>query len=251
MAASCHRMRRLALALLIIAMADGSGRAEACADGRLRVAIDVGHSKSVPGAKSATGKLEYDFNRRFADELLQRAGELPALDLVLLEPSGRRLGLQERAKLASDHKASAFLSIHHDSVQRKYLSHWVLGGKVIEYSDVFSGFSLFVWQQNGYSAASLKLATAIGRNLTTAGFIPTLHHAEPIKGENRQLLNRVLGVYEAPFVVLKSSLMPAVLFEVGVIVNRSEEQRLDDPTYRSKIQDGILRALQEYCSNGP
>jgi len=201
----------------------------------------------MPGAISATGKSEYEFNRRFADELLERGNDWPALELFILESSGKPLGLQQRSRSAAKRNANVFLSIHHDSVQRKYIRQWKYRGRKFEYSDVFSGFSLFLWRRNAYFAESLRLATIIGRNLVSAGFSPTLHHAEPIKGENRRLLQRELGIYAAPFVILRSSRMPAVLFEVGVIANRQEERRLEDPKYRSKIQVEILRSLQEFC----
>jgi hypothetical protein len=52
------------------------------------------------------------------------------------------------------------------------------------------------------------------------------HHAEPIKGENRELVNPELGIYRFDdLIVLKSAAMPAALLECGVIVNRSEESR--------------------------
>ena len=35
-----------------------------------RVAIDIGHSPALPGATSASGRTEYEFNKRFAEELV-------------------------------------------------------------------------------------------------------------------------------------------------------------------------------------
>src|SRR5262245_18583693 len=52
-----------------VLMAAGAN-AQPCSSARpLRVALDVGHSKAIPGATSARGKTEYEFNKRFADEL--------------------------------------------------------------------------------------------------------------------------------------------------------------------------------------
>jgi N-acetylmuramoyl-L-alanine amidase len=237
-----------ALVLLCTALVlPGGALARSCAEGRLRVAVDIGHTKAVPGAISATGKTEWAFNKRFAEELLARGKAWPALHLFAL--TGENLDLRERPLQAARRGADLFLSIHHDSVQKKYKQYWQHEGKWQEYSDLFKGYSLFVWEGSPHLKDSIAVATLIGSNLRSAGFAPTLHHAEPIPGENRPLLNRKLGVYAAPFAVLRYATMPAVLFEVGIIVNRAEEQELEDPKVRAEIQIQLLSALQEFCSH--
>ena len=53
---------------------------------------------------------------------------------------------------------------------------------------------------------------------------PSLHHAEPIEGENREVIDRLNGVYRFDdLVVLRSAAMPAVLLEAGIIKHREEE----------------------------
>ena len=69
------------------------------------------------------------------------------------------------------------------------------------------------------------------------------------KGEGRKLINADLGIYEAPFGVLVSSPLPAVLVEIGVIVNRAEEERLNDDVFRKKIEQALAAALAEYCKS--
>lgn len=240
-------MRFWFMVALLVACFSPVAHSRSCGDNPLRVAIDIGHSRVVPGADSARGKPEYEFNRRYALELLQMQNKWTGLSLFLLETSGKALSLQDRPRLADQAKAEVFLSIHHDSVVQKYVSHWQYNGRFLEYSDVFSGFSLFVYQNSKNFVESDKLANIIGEMMVKIGRKPTLHHAEPIRGEGRQLLNRDLGVYAAPFLVLRSATMPAVLFEVGIIANRQEEERLEDSAQRALSQDALLRALQNYC----
>ena len=149
--------------------------------------------------------------------------------------------------IAANRKAEVFLSIHHDSVNTKYMDYWYHNGRKLQFSDVFRGFSLFIFGGPMYFEQSFKLATEIGENLTSRGLKPTLHHAEPIPGESRPLINRDLGIYTAPFAVLRYATVPAVLFEVGVIANRQEEHDLEDRAYRSKAEEAILHSLEEYC----
>jgi N-acetylmuramoyl-L-alanine amidase len=220
--------------------------AKSCPGGPLRVAVDVGHSKAMPGATSATGKTEYVFNKRFVDELVDRSRTWQGIDLFVV--SGANPGLLDRPHQAAMKGADLFLSIHHDSVQKKYLQRWQHEGRWLDYSDAFKGYSLFVWDRGPHVKESMAVATLIGRNLKAAGFVATLHHAEPIAGENRPLLDRDLGIYAAPFAVLRFAQLPAVLWEVGIIVNRSEERELEDPKVRATMQLQFLRALQAYCT---
>lgn len=223
----------------------GGASAQSCQE-PLRVAVDVGHSKSAPGATSATGKTEYEFNKRFVDELVDRSKTWQGMDLFVV--SGTDPRLWDRPHHAAMKGADLFLSIHHDSVQKKYLHYWQHEGRWLAYSDEFKGYSLFVWQQGHHLKDSMAVAALIGRKLKAAGFAATLHHAEPIAGENRPLLDGELGIYAAPFAVLRHAIMPAVLWEVGVIVNRSEERELEKPDVRAKMQFALLSALREFCS---
>ena len=213
----------------------------------LSVAIDIGHSRAAPGAISATGKTEYEFNKRFAEELMERSKASQLLKLVPLVTSGKDLDLLKRADLAAEKSSDIFLSIHHDHVNKKYLKVWEYNGRKLEYSDTFRGFSIFVWEQGRHFDESIALASLIGRRLTSSGVSPTMHHAEQIPGENRKLLSRDFGVYSAPFAVLRRARMPALLLEVGVIANRAEERMLEEAHYRYKIQDVVLVGFSEYC----
>ena len=76
------------------------------------------------------------------------------------------------------------------------------------------------------------------------GLTPTLHHAEPVKGENRELVDPTLGIYRFDdLIVLKSSAMPAALLECGVIVNRMEEAELLTEERQQKVVAAIHVAV--------
>ena len=84
------------------------------------------------------------------------------------------------------------------------------------------------------------------------GFSPTLHHAEKIPGEGRNLVDRNLGLYEFDdLVVLKTAAMPAVLLECGVIVNRSEEASLQKPEVQQRIADAAAEAIVKFMQVYP
>jgi N-acetylmuramoyl-L-alanine amidase len=209
-----------------------------------RIALDIGHSIQRPGAYSARGVSEYYFNKTIAEALLRSLKKSGVVDAFIINPSGRSISLMERTREAASKHATLFLSIHHDSVQRRYMKEWSIGGKTHLYSDNFSGFSVFVSRKNRKFPQSLKFANLLGETMSARGFAPTLHHAEKIPGEGRNLINKNLGLYEFDdLVVLKTAAMPAVLLECGVIVNRSEEVSLQKPEIRQRIVDAATEAI--------
>ena len=175
---------------------------------------------------------------------LKNSGEV---DAFIINPQGKSISLAERTRQAANKRATLFLSIHHDSVQRRYVKEWKVDGKTHLYSDKFSGFSVFVSRKNRKFAQSLQFARLLGEAMIARGFSPTLHHAEKIPGEGRNLIDKDLGLYEfEDLIVLKTAAMPAVLLECGVIVNRSEEASLQTPEIQQRIADAATEAIIKF-----
>lgn len=205
------------------------------------IALDIGHSLTKPGAISSRGRTEFSFNRDLTVSISQKLQE-NGFEVLLIGDKGDMDDLRARTRIAS--KAVFFLSVHHDSVQPVYLEHWQVNGEPQQYSDRFSGFSLFVSRANPYLASSLVCATAMGIALRQAGFQSSPHHAEPIAGENRPFADRLNGVYYFDgLVVLKTATIPAVLLEAGIIVNRDDEPLLSRSETRAKIAMAIAHGL--------
>ncbi|OAN49205.1 hypothetical protein A6A04_03570 [Paramagnetospirillum marisnigri] len=233
-------MRRLALILAGPLLA-------APAWAECRVAVDIGHSRTAPGAVSARGVPEYSFNAALAQDVAAalRAASIP---VVVINPEGAAIELKQRPKAAAAAGASLLLSLHHDSVQPVYLSSWQWQGKPQRYSDRFSGFGLFVSRKTSAWDESLLVAEAIGDGLIAAGLQPSLHHAEAIAGENRPLLDAGRGIYQFDgLAVLRLATMPAVLIEGGIIVNRTDEPMIASPSYRAHLAAAIVAAARAHC----
>lgn len=209
------------------------------------IAVDVGHHAKAPGATSARGRSEFEFNRDLA-EIVVQALDRAGFATRLIGERGDFSELTARTRAARG--ADLFLAIHHDSVQPQFLSTWTVEGVERRYSDRSSGFSLFVSHLNPQPERSLACASAIGAALRGQGFTVAKHHAEPIPGESKAWADEANGVYYFDnLVVLKTATMPALLIEAGVIVHRDEEVRLSQPATRQLIADavttGVMRCL--------
>jgi len=213
------------------------------------VAVDVGHSAGQPGATSARGVPEHTFNRRFAEELVVALGSAADVDdAFLLDPDDVGLPLKRRAPLAAERDATLFLSVHHDSVQPRYLETWTVDGVERSYADAFRGHSLFVSSGGEDPAGSELLGRSLGRALRGSGLVPTAHHAEAIEGENRRWVDAELGLYRYDgLAVLRLARMPAVLVEAGVILHREEEAELATAEGRARRISALVAGVSSYC----
>lgn len=211
------------------------------------VALDIGHTPSKGGAMSARGVLEYEFNRRLIIELFAQLQSLGFHRSFIINPQGDEIRLGQRSAKANAQNADLFLAIHHDSVKDRFLKTWEVNGKTQKYCDDFHGYSIFFSNKNAKAAESLTFANKLGQALLQADFTPTLHHAAQ---ENRPIVDREKGIYAFDdLVVLKTAMMPAVLLECGVIVNRAEEEKLNSSAYRKRLVDAISRAIHDFCSS--
>ena len=209
------------------------------------LAIDAGHSKLHFGATSASGKPEFAFNAQLA-QTISDVIAAHGVEVVRIGHDGSITNLKERTQLANAAEARFFLSIHHDSVQSQFLKTVHANGVTHNESDYASGFSLFVSRKNADVETSLKCANAIGAALMAKGLHPSFHHAEKIRGENREWANQENGVYYYDdLIVLKTANMPAVLLEAGVIVNRQEEAALQTPAMQNTIAAAVETGLSE------
>jgi N-acetylmuramoyl-L-alanine amidase len=209
------------------------------------IALDIGHTPLRGGAISARGVFEYRFNRRLVAELFAQLQAIGFIRAFVINPQGDEISLVHRSAEANQQKADLFLAIHHDSVKDKYLKNWEFDGKTQKYCDDFHGYSIFISRKNAKADESIQFADKLGRALLDAGLTPTLHH---VAQENRPILDRTKGIYAFDdLVVLKTAKMPALLLECGVIVNRAEEEKLNNAVYRERLIEAIGRAVQSFA----
>jgi N-acetylmuramoyl-L-alanine amidase len=221
-----------------------------CSPGKFSIVIDVGHTPEAPGATSASGKTEYSFNLSLAKAISAAltAAKFSRTYLMLSAGVGKTQ-LVERVNRASSFGPDLFIAIHHDSVQEKYLSSWQVGGVTRQYSDVFSGYSIFVNSQSTFSKPSLQFAELLSEALIESGLKFSLHHAEKISGEARTLLDPDKGIYQFDdLIVLRKATYPALLFEAGVIVNRADEPVLASVERQDLVSKALTAAATEFCS---
>ncbi|HXJ83225.1 MAG TPA: N-acetylmuramoyl-L-alanine amidase [Candidatus Methylomirabilis sp.] len=197
------------------------------------VALDVGHYAAEPGAISATGRPEFEYNLDLALEVKANL-ESMGIRVKMIGERGDYAVLYHRTRDANG--ADLLVSIHHDSVREELLPR----------AGEFSGFSLFVSRLNPQAARSLACASLIGKALREEGFAPSRYHADPVLGESRPFADETNGVHYYNYLaVARTAATAAVLVEAGVIVNREEEARMRDPAVRKRIAGALAHGIRE------
>jgi N-acetylmuramoyl-L-alanine amidase len=225
--------------------------ADACMRSAFHVIVDVGHTAGVPGADSARGAPEYGFNLMLA-EAIKRALVEAGFDKTvrMITTTAPFHGLFERAARANGAHADLFISIHHDSVPDHLIETWQYDGKENHFSDRFSGYALFISNDNGDRRGSLAFGRLLGQELQKGGLHYTPHYTLPLMGRYRhELLDAEAGVYRYDqLIVLRNTQMPAVLLEAGSIVNRKEELELGTPERRALVAKAVVAAVEDFCA---
>ena len=151
----------------------------------------------------------------------------------MIGDKGDLIFLNHRTRAAKG--ADLFLSIHHDSARAQLHVR----------REDFAGFSLFISRHNPQAEKSLACASTIGAELRAAGLTPSRYHADPVIGENRPFADELNGVHFYDNLgVGKTAKMASVLVEAGVIINREEEARMNDPAVRKGIAEAIARGVK-------
>jgi len=222
----------------------------ACQRSAFRVVVDVGHTEEVPGALSARGVPEYTFNLALADAVTKTLLETGFNNTVrLITATAPWRGLLERAARSNDMHADLFIAVHHDSVPDFLQESWQYDGKDNQFSDRFSGYAIFISNDNADRAGSLAFGHDLGKELQARGLHYTPHYTLPLMRRYRhELLDAEAGVYRYDqLVVLRHTLMPAVLLEAGSIVNRQEELELATPERRARTAQAVAAAVADFC----
>ena len=224
-----------------------------CDPAAFRVIVDVGHTPESPGAISARGVGEYEFNLRLASVIDGKLREAGFNRAHLLMANGEAIpSLVRRVGQANAMSADLLISIHHDSVPEVFKSMWEFGGVQRPFSDKFKGHSIFVSRDNADYDGSLTFAKLLGARLMARGLVYTPHyHNEPKMGSRRRpLVDAETGVYRYDqLLILRTTRMPSVLLEAGSIINRDEEVLMGTEEHQLVIAGAVTEAVETFCAS--
>lgn len=223
------------------------------ADDRPTVVIDPGHGGVDPGAVGVSGSYEKNVTLTYGKALKEALQATGRYRVVMTRERDVFLKLRERIRMAQEAEGDLFISLHanvHGSGKIRGASVYTLSETASDEeaaalaaaenaADVLAGVDL-TEQTGDVRNILIDLAQRETMNLSKKFANDLVREV----GRETQLLRNTHRF--AGFAVLKSPVVPSILFEIGYMSNRQEERLLRSQAHRDKIIGSIIRAIDGY-----
>lgn len=188
------------------------------------IVIDPGHGSYEArgkdyGAAGKSGVTEYDVVTPISMKLKAKLEANGAKVILTRGEAFKTIGLSERAYVANENNADAFVSIHADS----FPSDTKVSGSKVFYYD-------------GNARLTTQVQSEVRKALATA----IADQIRPVSGRAQ--------VNMANFAVNRENRVPSVLVETGFLSNPEEEERLASSDYQDQMAQAICEGLKNYFS---
>ena len=222
------------------------------------IAIDAGHGGRDPGSVGRRSK-EMDIVLSVSKELARRVNAEPGMRAVLIRDRDVFIDLKDRVRIAQQHDADLFISVHADAfpdtrangasvfalnldradrVARETLSRRdretvKVGDVVLNDKDPILASVLYDLSQNAALSASNDVGSHVSKQLSRVAKM----HSHKVK--------------EKSLAVLTSAEVPSILVETGFISNPGEEKKLRDKAYQGRLANAVLSGIRDYFYTNP
>lgn len=223
---------------------------------RFTIVIDPGHGGIDGGANGLSGTVEKDITLTFAKELRDRLHADGRYNVFMTREKDEFLRLDDRVRIAREHEADLFISIHADTIRLKGIrgaTVYTVSEKASDaeaqaladrenLSDQLAGIEI---EEENHEVADI-LVDLIKRE--THSF--SMRFARSLVGE----LSTTVGLINNPhrfagFRVLKAPDVPSVLLELGYLSNAKDEQQLTSAEWRGKAAASISKAIEIFATS--
>jgi N-acetylmuramoyl-L-alanine amidase len=222
---------------------------------RFVVVVDAGHGGIDGGAEGRNGTIEKTITLAFALELRNKLAKTGKYDVYLTRDTDEFLRLDERVRIARQHEADLFISVHADTINRKGIrgaTVYTVSDKASDaeaeatadrenLSDTLAGIEM---NEENHEVADI-LVDLIRRETHTF----SVRFARSLVGELSPVIELINNPHRsAGFKVLRAPDVPSVLVELGYLSNAKDEEQLCDPDWRDKAADRIASAIALFAA---
>jgi N-acetylmuramoyl-L-alanine amidase len=217
------------------------------------IVLDPGHGGQDVGTVGPTGYYEknlvLDVTLRLGALLTQRLGS----EVVYTRDDDTFIPLEQRTRIANEHKADLFLSIHANSSPVRSVSG--VESYYLNFSTSRTAMDLAARENAGSGHTIFDLKELIQKIALKDKIEESREFANQIQNSlysisaksNAAAQNR--GLKRAPFVVLIGASMPSVLAEIGFLTNPADEAQLRTEAQRQKIAEALYKGVANYIES--
>ena len=218
------------------------------------VVIDAGHGGKDPGTIGVKKSREKNINLIYAQSLKKALQKYRKIKVVLTRNDDTFYELSERIKIARDHSADLFISLHSDfsgNKKTRGLTVYTLSKKASDTrtaelankenrNDIMVGMDLYnEYQETINTLVDLSRVDVLNESKLFANKLVNKFH-------NNELKTTELPHRSANFGVLLAPDFPSVLIELGFLSNAKDEKMLQSYAYRRDVTNTIAKAVSEY-----
>jgi N-acetylmuramoyl-L-alanine amidase len=225
------------------------------------IVVDPGHGGVDPGAQGAVA-VEKDIVLAVGRELERALAAAGRYRVVMTRTGDNFVPLERRIRIAREHEAQLFVSLHADSLEARELAHSVRGA------------TIYTLSQSASDERARQLADKENAaDLLAGAHLPTEVFQDDVKSilfdlmaretaglslNFRQLAaKRLRGNIHlsrdpqraANFLVLRQAETPAVLIELGYISHVDEEREMLSQEWQRKVAAAIAAAINDFFAS--
>lgn len=224
-------------------------------DSRPVIVLDPGHGGIDNGTAAASGENEKDIVLSFAMALRERIEKSGKYRVVMTRDDDTFVALADRVKVARNHTAALFVSIHADALPKR--------------EGDAQGATIYTLSDRASDAEAERLAESENKADAIAGIDLTEEPTEVAdilidltQRETRAFSTRfaktlmremkaVARMHKHPlksagFRVLKAHDVPSVLIELGYVSNRGDLHNLVSASWREKMAGSVASAIDAF-----
>ncbi|MBF0486263.1 MAG: N-acetylmuramoyl-L-alanine amidase [Candidatus Omnitrophica bacterium] len=216
-----------------------------------KIVIDAGHGGKDPGAFGFSGQKEKEITLDIARRV-KKALEFAGISAIMTRDSDQFISLQERTAIASQPGVDFFVSIHANSNKTSH-AH----GVEVYYMGPFNAEDKADPQRKLNEKKLCGLLKMRDDSQNVKNIVSNMLYCYKLNASSRladqvstglahEMGERSRGSKPQRYFVLRNTLVPAVLVEVGFLSNPKEEKQLKDPQFRQRIADTITKSILEF-----
>lgn len=176
----------------------------------LTITIDAGHGGDEYGAIGCLGDKEKDVNLSISQKLKEKL-ENAGAKVVMTRMDDTAITLKRRVEISQNNASDVFISIHNNALPDSAAK------------SNRSGSSVYYFYPQ-----SKELANKVLEALTC------------------ELNMNNDKVRQESFAVIRNTESPAILIELGYMINPEDNAKITDPDFQEKAADAILHGLEKY-----